>query len=112
MKVPSARRLALMLGVLVLAGKGAQGLRNMLVSLLARRHAPAIAAAASAAPQWRLFSAFLRDLQDQKVAKVLLAADHVLVHAKEGGDAYKYVRVSAPYIHSWQREKVALCVCN
>lgn len=94
MKVPSARRLALMLGVLVLAGKGAQGLRNVLVSLLARRNTPAIVAAASvAAPQWRLFSAFLKDLQEKKVAKVLLAADHCLVHATDGAEVYKYVVV-------------------
>ncbi|GAB9468803.1 ATP-dependent zinc metalloprotease FtsH [Globisporangium polare] len=87
MKVPSARRLALMLGVLVLAGKGAQGLRNVLMSLLARRNTPAIAAVA--VPQWRLFSAFLKDLQEKKVAKVLLAADHCLVHAKDGAEVYK-----------------------
>lgn len=89
MKVPSARRLALMLGVLVLAGKGAQGLRNVLMSLLARRNTPAIAAVA--VPQWRLFSAFLKDLQEKKVAKVLLAADHCLVHAKDGAEVYKCV---------------------
>lgn len=97
MKVPSARRLALMLGVLVLAGKGAQGLRNVLMSLLARRNTPAIAAAAAvAAPQWRLFSAFLNDLQEKKVAKVLLAADHCLVHAKDGAEVYKYVAKLLP----------------
>lgn len=94
MRVPSVRRLALMLGVLVLAGKGAQGLRNMLASLLARRSALAGAAstaAIAAAPEWRLFSVFLRDLQEKKVTKVLLAADHVLVHAAEGGAVYKCV---------------------
>lgn len=91
MKVPSARRLALMLGVLVLVGKGAQGLRNLLVRLLTRTDSSKKAiAAAAAVPQWRLFSAFLKDLQDQKVEKVLLAADHCLVHAKNGADAYKY----------------------
>ncbi|RLN43688.1 hypothetical protein BBJ28_00024382 [Nothophytophthora sp. Chile5] len=80
--------------VLVLAGKGARGLRALLVSLLARARALTLPASAAAAPPpWRLFSSFLRDLRDERVGKVLLAADHCIVTAKDGAETYKYAGV-------------------
>jgi hypothetical protein len=51
-----------------------------------------IKSAASAAPPWRLFSAFLQGLRDKKIAKVLLANEFVLVQGKQGViDTYKCV---------------------
>lgn len=94
MRVWSARRLAVALGVLALLGRGARKLRELLLSLLLRLRPSALLLtgggdAGSAPPPWRMFSALLEDLQARRVAKVLLASDHCLVQGKEGLEAYK-----------------------
>lgn len=83
------RRVLVMLGVLLLVGKGAQGVRNLLARLLLRGDPKTVEAAA--APAWRLFSTLLKDLSDKKVSKVLLAADYCVVHAKDSVETYKCV---------------------
>ncbi|ETN13927.1 hypothetical protein PPTG_08604 [Phytophthora nicotianae INRA-310] len=88
MRVPSARRFLTALCVLLLAGKGAQRLRLVVASVLAKFRV-LTADEASASPSWRLFSTFLGDLRDHRVGKVLLAGDHCIVQAKDGVDTYK-----------------------
>lgn len=88
MRVPSARRFVTALCVLLLMGRGAQKLRLFVTSALAKFRA-LTAAGAPATPSWRLFSAFLGDLRDHRVGKVLLAGDHCIVQAKDGADTYK-----------------------
>ncbi|TMW58937.1 hypothetical protein Poli38472_007082 [Pythium oligandrum] len=90
MRVPTPRRVLLAIGVLVVLRKGVQGVREALLSWLqGSGDSSAVVAAAAASPPWRLFSAFLRDLRDDKVSKVLLASNFVLVQGKEGLDTYK-----------------------
>lgn len=98
MRVWSARRLAVALGALALLGKGARRLRVLLASLLLRLRPAALlsagaeaGAAGSNGETWRLFSALLGDLQQQRVARVLLAADYCVVQAKDG-PGYKWAR--------------------
>ncbi|DAZ95465.1 TPA: hypothetical protein N0F65_002150, partial [Lagenidium giganteum] len=79
------RRWLLAIGVLLLAGKGSQGVRRLLLRLVG----PSATRPAAASPPWRLFSDFLKDLQTHKVDKVLLAADFCLVQAKDSADMYK-----------------------
>ncbi|KAG7383147.1 hypothetical protein PHYPSEUDO_003978 [Phytophthora pseudosyringae] len=88
MRVPSARRFVAALCVLLLAGKGTQKLRLFVASVLTRFRA-LTAAGAPTTPSWRLFSAFLGDLRDHRVGKVLLAGDHCIVQAKDSVDTYK-----------------------
>jgi hypothetical protein len=86
MQAVTPRRVLLALGVLFVLRKGVQGARDFLVSWVAAKGA----SAAAAVPPWRLFSAFLSDLRADKVAKVLLASDFVMVQGKPGTDSYKY----------------------
>ncbi|KAJ0408880.1 hypothetical protein ATCC90586_007978 [Pythium insidiosum] len=83
MKPPTPRRVLLAIGVLLVLRKGVQGLRELLSSWAARNASRALS------PPWKLFSVFLQDLKDHKVAKVLLAAEYVLVQGREGVDTYK-----------------------
>ncbi|KAL3663890.1 hypothetical protein V7S43_011301 [Phytophthora oleae] len=88
MRVPSARRFLTALCVLLLAGKGTQKLRMFIASMLTKFRA-LTAAGSSASPSWRLFSAFLSDLRDRRVGKVLLAGDHCIVQAMDGVESYR-----------------------
>lgn len=85
MRVPSVtpRRALLAVGVLVVLRKGMQGLRELITSWLAA------SAGNTAAPPWRLFSQLLRDLNEHKVAKVLLASNFVVVQGRDAADTYK-----------------------
>lgn len=94
MRVWSARRLAVALGVLALLGKGARKMRVFLASLLLRLRPSLLtngsASASSAGGEtWRLFSALLCDLQEQNVGRVLLGADYCVVQSKDGAGSYK-----------------------
>jgi hypothetical protein len=114
MRVWSARRLAVALGVLALLGRGARRLRLLLASLLLRLRPAALTnggASASSGETWRLFSSLLDDLQAHKVARVLLAADHCVVQPADGLAAYKCVsglaclgsaRLADPLTCSWR----------
>lgn len=100
MRVWSARRLAVALGVLALLGRGARRLRVLLASLLLRLRPAALTSGGSAGgDSWRLFSNLLHDLQAHKVARVLLAADHCVVQPADGLAAYKCVS-GLPWISS------------
>ncbi|KAK1940975.1 hypothetical protein P3T76_007681 [Phytophthora citrophthora] len=88
MRVPSARRFLTALCVLLLAGKGTQKLRMFIASMLTKFRA-LTAAGSSASPSWRLFSAFLSDLKDRRIGKVLLAGDHCIVQATDGVESYR-----------------------
>ncbi|KAL7685272.1 putative AAA+ ATPase domain, ATPase, AAA-type, core, AAA ATPase, AAA+ lid domain-containing protein [Plasmopara halstedii] len=92
MKVPSARRFVTALCVLLLAGKGAQQLRLLVASVLARFRALS-ATKASTSSSIRLFSVFLNDLRNRSIGKVLLAGDYCIVQAK---DSYKTYKVLMP----------------
>jgi ATP-dependent Zn protease len=72
--MPQFRRLLAVIGMLILTGKSVQTIHKVIQSFLFK--------AKSSTPPLLLFSTFLKDLQNQKVQKVLLATDYFLVHAK------------------------------
>ena len=83
LSLPAPRRLLLALGVLFVAGKGAQTFKRVVLHLLVNSKPAPV-------PPLRLFSDFLRDLQQHKVQKVLLATSFCLVEAKDAAQTYRY----------------------
>ncbi|CAI5737698.1 unnamed protein product [Hyaloperonospora brassicae] len=88
MQVPSARRFVTALCVLLLARKGVQKLRLLVMSIVTQVHALK-ATQSSAAPSWRLLSVLLSDLSTHRVHKVLIAGNHCVVLLKNSLETYR-----------------------